>query len=252
VKFLTFAHLNLRTFKVEDCSDIGLRKQEINLLRNRTFAFLLLAGIGVAPALAQEPAFPKYNFNVGAGLGIGQGAVSDFVGNSFEVTAGAGMNLNHIFGVNAEYMYYNLNLRSYVADHQDLPNATGSMNSVSVNGIVRSPYHLGRWGAYGIFGVGFYRRSESTHQVLPVGSLCQPAWVWWDVYCTGNPPSVQNSPVTLSSFSKIAGGYNYGGGLTYNLNHFHKSKVYFEWRYHKAYFSDVQSVVWPVTVGLRW
>src|ERR1035438_3518773 len=224
-------------------------------LRNRTFLFMFVFGLAVASALAQsdeQPKFPRYNFNVGAGLGIGQGAVGNFVGNSFEGTAGAGLNLNRVFGFSAEYMYYNLDLRPRVSDFQNLPGATGSMNSASLNGLVRAPYHLGKFGAYGIFGLGFYHRSVSTHQILPVGSICQPAWVWWDVYCTGNPPSVQNAPVTLSSFSKIAGGYNMGGGITYNLNHCHNAKVYAEWRYHKAYFSDVQSVVWPITVGPRW
>jgi len=220
-------------------------------LRNRAFSFLLFFALAVASALAQSE-FPRYNFNMGAGLGVGQGVVANFVGNSFEGTAGAGLNYNRVVGFSAEYMYYNLNLRPSVSNGQNLPDETGSMNSVSLNGIVRSPYHLGKWGAYGIFGVGFYRRSASTHQTLPVGSICQAAWVWWDVYCTGDPPSVQNTPVTLSSFSKVAGGYNYGGGVTYNLNHWHHAKVYAEWRYHKAYFSDVQTVVWPITVGLRW
>jgi Outer membrane protein beta-barrel domain len=213
-------------------------------------------GLVVASAWAQsdeQPKFPRYNFNVGGGLGIGQGVVANFVGNSFQATGGAGMNFNRIFGFSGEYMYYNLNLRPYVRNSQNLPNATGSMSSASLNGLVRSPYHLGRFGTYGIFGVGFFRRTETTHQFLQVGTICQPAYVWWDVYCTGNPLSVQNpAGVTLSSFSKIAGGYNYGGGITYNLNRWHRAKVYAEWRHQKAYHSDVQTVVWPVTVGLRW
>jgi hypothetical protein len=218
---------------------------------------MFVFGLAVVSALAQsdeQPKFPRYNFNVGAGLGIGQGAVASFVGNSIEGTAGAGRNFNRIFGVSAEYMYYNLDLRPSVANNQNVPNTTGSMNSASLNGIVRSPYHLGKFGAYGIFGVGFYHRnvSVSPPQRLEVGAQCQPVYVWWDVYCTGTPPSVQNAPVTLSSFSKIAGGYNLGGGITYNLNHWHHAKVYGEWRYHKVYFSDKEAVVWPITVGLRW
>jgi hypothetical protein len=227
-------------------------------LRNRTFVFFILFfGIAVTSACAQsdddsQRLFPRFNFNVGGGLGVGRGTVASFVGNTYEGTAGAGLNFSRIFGVSAEYMYYNLDLRKYVSDSQHLPGGTGSMNSASLNGLVRVPYHLGRFGAYGIFGVGFYRRSMTTNQVLPVGSVCQPAWVWWDVYCTGAPPSVQNNPVTLGTFSKIAGGYNYGGGFTFDLNRWHKAKIYGEWRYHKAYFSDTQSIVWPITVGLRW
>jgi len=219
-------------------------------LRNRALFFIVFLGLA-ASALGQS-SFPRFNFNVGGGLGLGRGDVGRFVGNSFEGTAGAGLNFNRIFGLSGEYMYYNLDLRQQVRNSQSLPNATGSLNSVSLNGIVRVPYHLGRFGAYGIFGVGFYRRSVSTHQVLQVGALCQPAWIWWDVNCTGNPPSIQLTPQTISTFTKNAGGYNYGGGITYRLNHFHNSSLFFEWRYHKAYHSDVQTIVWPATVGLRW
>ncbi len=165
------------------------------------------------------------------------------------------MNFNRLFGVNAEYMYYNLDLRPGVSRSQSLPNATGSMNSVSLNGLVRVPYHLNRLGFYGIFGVGFYRRgvSISGSELLLPGTVCQPAWrEWWGVACTGFPPSIQGTSQTMSSFSRDAGGFNYGGGLTYRLDHLHNAKIYFEWRYHRAYHSDVQTIVWPITVGLRW
>lgn len=225
-------------------------------MRNCAFVFMFCFGLAVASALAQseeQPNFPRFNFNVGGGMGIGRGAVGSFAGNTYFGVAGAGMNYNRMFGFSGEYMYYNLNLRSNVANSQSLPGATGDLNAISLNGIVRSPYHLGRLGMYGIFGVGFYRRSVSTtRQTLQVGSVCQPAWIWWDVYCTGSPASVQNTPVTISSFSKIAGGYNFGGGATYRLNRWHDARMYVEWRYHKAYQSDVQTIVWPVTVGLRW
>ena len=224
-------------------------------MRNRSLFFIMFFGFAVASALAQtdkQSDFPRFNFNVGAGLGLGRGDVGSFVGNSFAGSAGAGMNFSRLFGVNAEYMYYNLNLRPGVSNSQSLPNATGSMNSVSLNGLVRVPYHLNRLGFYGIFGVGFYRRTVSTHQTLPVGAVCQPAWIWWDVVCTGFPPSIQGTPQTISTLSKDAGGFNYGGGLTYRLDHLHNAKIYFEWRYHRAYHSDVQTIVWPITVGLRW
>jgi hypothetical protein len=32
----------------------------------------------------------------------------------------------------------------------------------------------------------------------------------------------------------------------------HDAKLYAEFRYHKAYHSDVETIVWPITVGLRW
>lgn len=224
-------------------------------MRNRAFFILLLIAAAVAPALAQDQAdnFPRYNFNAGGGYGIGRGAVGSFVGNSFFGVAGAGVNLSRIFGVSGEFMYYDLTLRPSVSNKQGLPSNSGSLDAFSVNGILRAPYHWGPFGVYGIFGVGFYRRTESTTQhTLYPGTVCQPAWVWWDVYCTGNPPSVLNTPQTISTLTKDAGGYNFGGGLTYRLNRWHNAKIYAEYRYHKAYDSDTQTVVWPMTFGLRW
>ena len=57
---------------------------------------------------------------------------------------------------------------------------------------------------------------------------------------------------TMSSNSKDAGGFNFGGGVTYRLNHLHNSKLYIEGRYHRAYQSDGKTIVFPITVGLRW
>jgi hypothetical protein len=149
-------------------------------------------------------------------------------------------------------MYYDLGLRPSVSQSQSLPDASGHMQSISLDGIVNVPRHLGRFGAYGIFGVGFYDRSVSlAHSELLVPPIaCQPTWTrWWGINCINGGVVPQQ---TISSFSKVAGGFNYGGGITYRLNHLHHSKLYIEWRYHRAYQSDVKTIVMPITIGLRW
>ena len=234
-------------------------------MRNRVLFLLIFIGIFVASAWAQfegKSNLPRFNFNVGGGYGAGRGDVGSFVGNSFFAVGGAGMNFSRLFGFSGEFMYYDLGIRKSVSQSQGLGNTSGSLDVASLNGIVRSPFHLGGWGAYGIFGVGFYDRriSTSTQFVVP-GAICQPTWQdWWDVYCVGQPPTVPSpNPIypksgiePLGSFSKIAGGYNFGGGITYPLHRWHNAKVYGEFRYHKAYQSDVQTIVWPISVGLRW
>jgi hypothetical protein len=205
----------------------------------------------VASASAQSN-FNRYTFNAGGGLGIGRDEVAAFVGNSPQFTVGGGMNFTRIFGADAEYMYYDLGLRPSVSQSQSLPDASGHMQSISLDGIVNVPRHLGRFGAYGIFGVGFYDRSVSlAHSELLVPPIaCQPTWTrWWGINCINGGVVPQQ---TISSFSKVAGGFNYGGGITYRLNHLHHSKLYIEWRYHRAYQSDVKTIVMPITIGLRW
>jgi hypothetical protein len=214
---------------------------------------LVILATLAAPASAQSGGqnYPRFNFDVGGGIGIGRGAVGGFVGNSYFGQAGGGLNLSRLFGVNAEYMYYDLPIRPSVRNSQSLNDASGSLNAISLNGIVRAPVHLGKMGFYGIFGVGFYRRSVSaSSEILLPGAVCQPAWQrWWGINCSNGFVQTQQ---TLASFSKDAGGYNYGGGVTYPLKHLHNGKLFVEWRYHKAYQRDVQTTVMPIAAGLRW
>jgi len=218
-------------------------------LSNRILLLLVLCGI--AASASAQSSFSRYNFTAGGGLGVGRNEVAAFVGNSGHVVAGGGVNFSRLFGLDAEYMYYNLPLRTSVIQSQSLPGASGHLQSISLDGIVTVPYHAGKLGAYGIFGGGFYRRSVSANpEVLQTNAVCQPAWVrWWGINCLKGTPQTQQ---TLSSYSKDAGGFNFGGGATYRLNYLDHAKVFFEFRYHRAYHSDGQTIVVPLTVGLRW
>ena len=218
-------------------------------MRIRILFLLVFCGLIASFASAQS-SFSHYNFTAGAGIGIGRGDVSQFVGTSFNGVVGAGWNFNRIFGVDGEYMYYDLGFKPSVIESQSLPGQSGHMQSFSIDGIVNVPRHIGNWGAYGIFGVGFYDRTVSArHQLLSPGALCQPAWAWWDLTCFNGAITF---PQPLASNTKIAGGYNYGGGITYRTNHFRNAKLFVEIRYHKAYDSDVETSFFPITVGMRW
>jgi hypothetical protein len=226
------------------------------------FGALISCGL-IASASAQS-VFNRLNFTAGGGPGIGRDDVASYVGNSPQATVGAGWNFNRMFGVDAEYMYYALGFRPSVIQSQALPGQSGHMNSISLNGIITVPRHFNKLGAYGIAGIGFYDRSmKLAHsQFLPNGTPMQPAWRWWDLNWVDNNPAqgpVIEQPTpgppfgeTMSSNSKIAGGFNFGGGITYPISHLNRTKVFFEFRYHRAYQSDGKTIVMPITVGLRW
>jgi len=112
-------------------------------LRNRILVFLAFCAIA-ASASAQSN-FNRYNFTAGAGLGIGRDEVAAFVGNSGEVVLGGGMNFTRMFGADAEYMYYDLSLRPSVIQGQSLNDASGRLQSFSLDGIVNVPRHLRNW-----------------------------------------------------------------------------------------------------------
>jgi hypothetical protein len=217
-------------------------------LRKRILFLLAFGGLGIAAASGQT--FNRFNFNVGGGFGGALGDVGKFTGTSYNGVAGGGINLSSAFGVKAEYMYFNLKFDDGVKSGQSLPDATGHLQSATLN-LVYSHSLQGKWGVYAIGGGGWYQRTvDARSEFLPAGTLCQPAWKLWDIACTTGLPSLVSPAQTLSSNSVSSGGYNFGGGLTYRFNR--KTKVYFEGRYHHAYTSDDHTNVFPVTVGLRW
>jgi hypothetical protein len=229
-------------------------------LTNRVLCFLVFLGLSITTASAQS-ILKRLNINVGGGMGIGLNDVDAFVGRSYHGEAGIGKTLSRRFSVNAEYMYYDLPFKNSVIQRQFLkPGAGGNVQSGTLNGIVKAPLFFGRWGAYGIFGVGWYERSVSNRkEPLVEGQICQPAWRWWDLTCvpsnTGSNTLIPNSPPyppqAITSNSKGAGGFNAGGGVTRPFKRLH-AKWYIEARYHRAYQSDGQTRFIPLTIGLRW
>src|ERR1700675_2588409 len=165
-----------------DCITLALRNRR-SRLRNRILFLLVFCGL-ITSASAQSD-FNRFNFTVGGGLGIGRGEVDNFVGNSYEGVVGGGVNFSRLFGVDAEYMYYDLGLRPSVSQSAHLNGVSGNMQSVSLDGIVTVPRHYGKLGAYGIFGIGFYRRSVSANtQVLTTPQTCADVWDrWWGIKC---------------------------------------------------------------------
>jgi hypothetical protein len=217
-------------------------------LRKRILFLLAFCGLGIAAASAQD--FNRFNFNVGGGFGGALGDVGKFTGTSYHGVAGGGMNLSRTFGFKAEYMYFNLGFKDSVKAQPTLSDATGHLQSATLNAFFNIPLQ-GKLGVYAIGGGGWYQRNvDARSQFLAAGSLCQPAWRLWGITCTTGNPSVVSPAQTLSSNTVEGGGYNFGGGFTYRLTK--QAKFYVEGRYHHANTSGGSTSVFPVTVGLRW
>jgi len=214
-------------------------------LRKRILFLLAFCGLGIAAASAQT--FHRFNFNVGGGFGGALGDVGKFTDASYHGVAGGGVNFSRAFGLKAEYMYFNLSFKDSVKLQQSLPEATGHLQSATLNAFFNIPVP-GKLGVYVIGGAGWYQRNvEARSQVLVPGTVCQPAWRLWGIAC---PNGLIVTSQTLSSNTVSAGGYNFGGGFTYRLNK--QARIYVEGRYHHANTNDGRTTVFPVTVGLRW
>jgi len=184
------------------------------------------------------------------------GDVGSFVGNSFFGVGGAGVNFGRVFGVSGEFMYYDLGIRPYVRETQGLQSTSGSLQSFSLNGIVARLILLASLAATEFLALvsmtGGFRAVRGRSLVGPFSSLPGFGGIFiasmFKVSAACRHRLHTNSRVVF----EIAGGYNWGGGVTYPLGRWHHAKLYGEFRYHKAYQSDVQTVVWPLTIGLRW
>lgn len=203
----------------------------------------LFGGLLTLPAFAQG-----YNFNVGGGPGFPLGKTSDFTNISYNFVVGAGPNLRPHVKMNAEFMFHGLPVQSKIIDQLGVSNVKGRLYSLSGNLIIGTTAGGGK-SAYLIAGGGWYRRTlEAKQTVLKAGEVCEPDWIWWDVQCRNG---IVSSDVTVGSSTSSAGGFNVGGGLAFRLGD-SSVHLYTEVRYHQAFTRNVDTVVLPLTIGVRW
>jgi opacity protein-like surface antigen len=213
-----------------------------NMQSNFASVLLVLAVLG-APGYAQ-----RYNFNIGGGPGFPLSQASDFANTSYNIVAGGGRNLSSHLKLTGEFMFQGLPLNQSIANELHVSQVKGRLYSVTANLLWGIPL-TGKISAYGIGGGGWYRRSlEAQNTVLQAGSVCEPAWAWWDLECVNG---IFPTQVTVGSRSSNAGGFNVGGGFTFKVGST-STNIYAEVRYHKAFTQNIDTTVLPVTFGLRW
>jgi opacity protein-like surface antigen len=189
-----------------------------------------------------------YNFTVGGGPGFQHGDISNFANTGGNFVIGGGPNLGHMLGLDLEYMYYGLPVKSNVIAVTGAPDGSSRMHSITGNVILHFPTER-KLGVYGIGGLGWYHRSwELTAPVLVPGTVCGPNFFWWGVTCVNG---LVSSSAVLKSGSSNAVGLNIGGGVTYRLGDSH-AKIYTELRFHHAYTNLFSTTVLPLTFGIRW
>lgn len=195
------------------------------------------------PASAQ-----KYNFNIGAGPGFPLGMTGDFASTSYNFVAGAGPNLLPHLKMNAEFMFQGLPIHQSIVDQIGVSKVKGRLYSLTGNFIVGHSIGGGK-SAYLIGGGGWYRRTvEAQQTVLQAGEKCAPIWVWWNVECVNG---IFLTDTTIGSSTSSAGGFNAGGGLAFRLGE-SNANFYAEVRYHRAFTRNLDTIVLPITFGIRW
>jgi Outer membrane protein beta-barrel domain len=200
---------------------------------------LLLGSLGLVRAQDQ----PKWNFNIGGGIGFPQGDLSSFINDGGNFVVGGGYNVNHYLSMNGEFMWHDLPVNSATKEALQTPGASARQYALTFDPMVHFP--LGhRLGAYAIGGIGWYHRSGET-TTPGTAVICDPYWSWW-YGCT-----IGNVTIVTGSTSADSFGENIGGGVTYRLSE-NGLKFYTEFRYHHATYDKVSTNLIPLTFGIRW
>jgi Outer membrane protein beta-barrel domain len=196
------------------------------------------------PVFAQD----HYTFNAGGGPGFPLSTASDFVNTSYNLDAGAGLNLRPHLKLVGEFMFHGLPVKPSVIDELGVTNVKGRLYALGGSLMVGTSIGRGR-SVYAIGGGGWYRRTlEAKQKVLQAGTKCAPGWIWFDVQCADG---IFPTTVTVASRTSSAPGFNVGGGIAFRIGE-SRLNIYTEVRYHRAFTRDVDTTVLPLTFGVRW
>ena len=214
------------------------------MLARCSWTIIILCLLATLPSSPQE----RFNFNFGGGPGFPLAKTSELANTFYHLVIGGGPNLHPHVKMNFEFMFHGLPVQQNLIDQLGVSDERGRLYALTGNLIVGSSIGGGKT-AYLIGRGGWYRRTlEAKEQAFTAGSKCAPAWVWWNVQCVDG---IFLTDVTVGSQSSSAGGFNIGGGLAFRLGE-SRANIYTEVRYHRAFTSNVDTEVLPLTFGIRW
>jgi hypothetical protein len=203
----------------------------------------VIAVLTSAGANAQDD-FHRFTFNVGGGYtGIG-GRQSDRVDHGGNVQVGAGFNFNSFLSVNGTFMFHQLGITREALDAASQPDGNVRVYSLTVDPKLSLPKVLGVK-PYVLVGGGWIRRTtQFTQPTLANTIIFDP---WWGIY----RPGVVVVNQVLGTFSTNGGMYNAGLGVDFSLPNT-RMKIFAEGRYVHGFTESSNTILAPLTVGLRW
>ncbi len=202
-----------------------------------------LGVLAAAPAFAQNT--NQFTFNIGGGFTEPVKNSENRLDRGYNINVGAGLNLTPAVGVIGEFGYNNLGVPSGILAALAATEGAARLYSLTVNPIVRFNPN-GRSDFYLIGGGGYYRRTvEFTRPTAVIIPGLDP------FYGVTIPVALPPTAVA-GSFSQDRLGWNFGGGVTFQLTGDSNLKFYAEARYHYIDTEPISTNMLPVTFGLRW
>jgi hypothetical protein len=207
---------------------------------------LLITSITGFLALAVQLAFAQedhFTFNVGGGFtGVG-GAAAGKLDHGGNLLIGAGYNFNRFLSLNGNFMFHQLGITGAALNVAQEPDGNARVYTFAMEPKLRLPVFFGVH-AYAMAGGGWLRRTvQFTQPTLAQTVIFDP---WFGYF---GPALVQVNQV-LGSYTDDAGMYDVGAGAEFHLP-FPHTKLFVEGRYIHGFTNGTQTILAPLTVGLR-
>src|SRR3954454_16524298 len=202
---------------------------------------LLLTAIASISLHAQDP--QRWAFNFGGGPTFSLSDTSDRINTGYNFTVGGGYYFTRHLGLNIDYIFNGADLSSTVLKNVGAPGGYAHNWGFGFNPIYRFGTER-RFGGYVTGGYGVYTRTANlTRPGIVPGVICDP----WTYFCYSG---AYYADIIYRSNSTTKGGWDFGGGLTYQLSD--SMKFYTELRYYNILTTTVRTKLLPLTFGLRW
>jgi hypothetical protein len=213
-------------------------------MRNlKTLSIICVLLLSITLSAQENTEWHHYNFNVGGGVTPMVGADSSRLNTGWNFVAGGGYNFTRSLGIVGEYMVNQMGVSDTTLRNLNVPGGSATIWSLTANPTVRFNPN-GKFGGYLIAGGGLYSRTvQFTRPTTAAVNFFDPFFGFGTAFV----PADQ----VIGSFTRRAGGWNAGGGLTFGLGHA-GAKLYTEARYHWADTEGRPIQIVPVTIGLRW
>jgi len=208
-------------------------------MKKIAFYLVSLCAAGI-PAFAQ---FTNFTGFVGGGFTTPVNPIGSRVDTGWNITAGAGYNVNHHFGMMLDFIYTENGINRRFLDQVQAPDGNTKIWGFTLDPIV----HVTQEGPVDFYvtgGGGIYHRTvEYTQPVIAQGVFFDP---WWGFY-----PAAFGTNQVIGSYGQYKGGINGGVGMSFKLGS-SKVRAFAEARYHHIYTRNVGTDIIPVTFGFRW
>jgi hypothetical protein len=196
---------------------------------------------------AKPREYRNWTFNVAGGANLASGTTQKYVRGGGGVAAvGVARNYSKYFGFRLDFQWDNLPLRASALQLAQAPGASSHLYSFTLDPIINIPVTK-VWGAYVLFGPGYYHRSGSLNSSSAIpGSACNGFYAWWGTCFDGSLPL--NGKFLSPSLNEL--GYDLGSGITRKIRS--HMDLYTEFRFLHGSRSGITTDLRPITIGVRW